>query len=265
LAGGVLTVPNLLRVYNPSLTGYSTGTGGPTSSGAHFNQAVSGAIASDMRAQAVTLHGMMAKDSNFKNTYKLITIFIGGNDLCDACNNWDTYSAANYEIRMRDALDYMLTNFPNTIVNLVPVIDVTELYQLRSGLCTLLHAFECKCGTSDANTRKQVSELQRQYVDAAQRIANDPKYTSDNFTVVLQPFMNKTYVPQINGGPDMSFFALDCFHLSEKGHQAATVQLWNNMMEKIGSKVTFWDGPGDSIHCPKPTDLIWTSRNSVKE
>eukprot|EP01091_Cochliopodium_minus_P004205 TRINITY_DN14101_c0_g1_i1.p1 TRINITY_DN14101_c0_g1~~TRINITY_DN14101_c0_g1_i1.p1 ORF type:complete len:428 (-),score=115.74 TRINITY_DN14101_c0_g1_i1:66-1310(-) len=264
IAGGVLTIPNLIKMYNANVTGFSTGTGGHSSSGAHYNQAVSGAVASDMLSQAITLHSMMVKASNFRTSYKLLTLFIGGNDLCDACNNWDYYSSANYETRLREAVNYISANFPNTILNLVPVIDVSELFQLKSGLCTLLHAFECKCGTADAATRKQVSILQMAYVEAAGRIANDPKYTSDNFTVVLQPFMTKTFVPQLNGAPDMSFFAMDCFHLSEKGHQAATVPLWNNMNEKLGSKEAFWEGPKEKIHCPSPNDFIWTSRNSQK-
>lgn len=29
---------------------------------------------------------------------------------------------------------------------------------------------------------------------------------------------------------DLSYFAPDCFHLSEKGHKAAAEALWNNMV-----------------------------------
>lgn len=31
---------------------------------------------------------------------------------------------------------------------------------------------------------------------------------------------------------DLSYFAPDCFHLSEKGHKAAAEALWNNMVIK---------------------------------
>lgn len=33
-----------------------------------------------------------------------------------------------------------------------------------------------------------------------------------------------------NGKPDLSFFAADCFHFSEKGHAEMAMALWNNMV-----------------------------------
>jgi hypothetical protein len=33
-----------------------------------------------------------------------------------------------------------------------------------------------------------------------------------------------------NGLADFSYFSPDCFHFSQKGHEAAAVELWNNMV-----------------------------------
>lgn len=79
LAKDVLTLPNLLKLFNPNVTGFSTGTGGATTVNSHYNQAVSGAVASDLLDQAKALYSRMASSPNFLTSYKMITIFIGGN------------------------------------------------------------------------------------------------------------------------------------------------------------------------------------------
>jgi len=262
ISGNVLTLANLIKLYNPNVRGFSTGTGGATSANANYNQAVSGAVASDLVNQAMALYNRMRTVNDFATSYKLITIFIGGNDLCAACNDYNTYSTANYIFHIKNVLGYIKQNFNNVIVNLVPAIDVTELSQLTSGLCSLLHAFECSCGTGSQATQDAIKRLQKEYVIAAQQIASAPEWTTDSFAVILQPFMARTFVPKVNGNPDMSFFAMDCFHLSEKGHQAAAVAYWNNIWEKFGKKLDFWEGPREQIDCPTSKDFIWTSKNS---
>ncbi|CAF1549916.1 unnamed protein product, partial [Didymodactylos carnosus] len=56
------------------------------------------------------------------------------------------------------------------------------------------------------------------------------------------------------GTGDFSYFAPDCFHFSQKGHEAAAVELWNNMMEKDGSKTTIWN-LADTLHCPDSVSI----------
>eukprot|EP01091_Cochliopodium_minus_P010711 TRINITY_DN289_c0_g1_i1.p1 TRINITY_DN289_c0_g1~~TRINITY_DN289_c0_g1_i1.p1 ORF type:complete len:418 (-),score=90.17 TRINITY_DN289_c0_g1_i1:46-1272(-) len=257
LSKGILTLPNLIRLYNPSLYGFSTGTGKATTKNAYFNQAVSGATAKDLLGQSMELFKLMRVTPNFQTSYKLITVFIGGNDLCAACTDIWSYMPSSYEYNIRETLTFLKNNFPNTIVNLVPAIDVTELAQLRAGLCDILHYFECDC-YGDLGMKI----LQKAYVEVAKNVSSDPFFTTDTFTVVLQPFMNNTFVPQKNGAPDMDFFAMDCFHLSELGHQAVTVPFWNNIFEKVGEKFDYWEGPREQFHCPSKDDFIWTSRNS---
>ena len=40
-------------------------------------------------------------------------------------------------------------------------------------------------------------------------------------------------VSQSSGLADFSYFAPDCFHFSQKGHEAAAVELWNNMVSGV--------------------------------
>ena len=93
-------------------------------------------------------------------------------------------------------------------------------------------------------------------------IVDDEEFHRDDFTVVLQPFMENIEAPrkvmiivensphviyihshqitkkwflytshlQENGKVDMSYFAIDCFHFRTKGHRVAAAALWNNMV-----------------------------------
>ena len=86
-----------------------------------------------------------------------------------------------------------------------------------------------------------------------QLIASGRYDNDDQFTVVLQPFMERMAPPTLvtywndvnlyslkielnisylkaNGNADYSYFAPDCFHFSVKGHETAAMELWNNMV-----------------------------------
>jgi len=263
---GVLTVPNLIRQYNPNVVGFSVGTGKATTSNAKLNQAVSGAVATDMPAQAATLVNLaksLLTQAQFQQGWKVMTLFVGGNDLCAWCNDNQAYGSVNYYNKVIEALTVIKNNIPRVLVNLVPTIDVTQLYEVSGFTCSLLHSFECSCGTSsNSGTRSAVSQESLLFHDQAEKIQSFFQ-GNDTFTVVTQPFMTLTHLPRLsNGSPDKSYFAPDCFHFSEKAHQAAAVALWNNMNEKVGNKDESWEGPKEQIHCPLPTDLIWTPANS---
>jgi len=79
------TLPNLFRKYNSNLKGFSLGTGSYTSTGANFNVAQPGHTSHEMYAQAQLLVSRIKADKNvnFAEDWKVITFFIGGNDLCN--------------------------------------------------------------------------------------------------------------------------------------------------------------------------------------
>ena len=68
---------------------------------------------------------------DFKNSWKLITFFIGGNDLCKSCKDINKYSPAKYMDNIKNTLDYMKANLPRTFVNLVLTLDVTGILKLN--------------------------------------------------------------------------------------------------------------------------------------
>uniref|UniRef100_A0A8C1W9H7 Si:ch211-214p16.3 n=1 Tax=Cyprinus carpio TaxID=7962 RepID=A0A8C1W9H7_CYPCA len=100
-------------------------------------------------------------------------------------------------------------------------------------------------------------------------LVNSGRYdTHDNFTVVIQPFFRNVFLPVLEDGrPDhLTFFSVDCFHFSERGHAEMAIALWNNMLEPVGSKQNYNNFTYDrsKIHCPtKEHPFIFTQINSV--
>ncbi|XP_027130870.1 phospholipase B1, membrane-associated-like [Larimichthys crocea] len=116
----VTTLPNILKEFNPSVTGFSTGIGNQNTAGAFLNQAVAGAKSGDMVQQVRVLVDKMKTDSriDFHNDWKVITMFIGGNDICDFCTDSIFFSPRNVVDRIRQALDILHSEVPRAIVNL---------------------------------------------------------------------------------------------------------------------------------------------------
>jgi lysophospholipase L1-like esterase len=68
-----------------------------------------------------------SKEIDFKNSWKLITFFIGGNDLCKSCKEEDKYTANNYIDNLKKTLDYLKESLPRAFINLVLTLDVSGL------------------------------------------------------------------------------------------------------------------------------------------
>jgi phospholipase B1 len=264
----VVTLPNIIRQFNSNLYGQSTGTGNRDKPNAVFNVAKAGAISVDMAEQADILVNRMTTAlgaSRFASEWKLVTFFIGGNDLCAFCKDTNVYSAKTYRDNVKRALDILHAKMPRTLVNFVTVLNVAELEDLHEGLvCQNMQLFLCDCAINK-DTREQVRVANIQYQKETNALIDSGIYdTREDFTVVRQPFMEHMQVPTTSSGlPDFSYFAPDCFHFSKKGHEAAAVELWNNMMQKVGQKTTLWN-LADTLTCPASGNgYIYTSKNSA--
>ncbi|XP_035828409.1 phospholipase B1, membrane-associated [Aplysia californica] len=263
------TLANVLRQYNPDLKGFSTGVGGPNSDAAHLNVAVTGDESHELMAQATDLVDKLQSDSSvdFNNDWKVITVFIGGNDLCAACTDEAKYSVEKYKENLQETLDYLHSNVPRAFVNLVEVLNIEIAKDLAEGLvCQAIHGFLCTCATnpSSPEAEQQLVELKNQYQGAARDLASSGRYdTKDDFTVVLQPFYRDTYLPyKPDGTIDYSYFASDCFHHSKKGQEATGGALWNNMVEPVGEKRLNWM-PEEPLECPtEDSPYLYTAKNS---
>ncbi|KAL5463323.1 hypothetical protein EMCRGX_G032215 [Ephydatia muelleri] len=262
----VTTVPNIIKHYSKTLKGFSVSTGAENTADAKFNQAVSGAVSQTLPSQAETLISLIQNDGsiNIALDWKVVTIWIGGNDLCAYCENRTQYSPERYVLNIQQTLDILQTKLPRTFVNLVQILDVTKLAPLSSPWCDLVHSVVCRCATTgSAEDRQVTSEASHMYQAAVQRLIDSGRYdNTDDFTVVLQPFVSGIELPNKDGEPDKSYFAPDCFHFSTKGHKEMAVGLWNNMMEAEGQKTLGWnlDQP---LKCPNMyAPYFYTKKNS---
>ncbi|XP_071159307.1 phospholipase B1, membrane-associated-like [Mytilus edulis] len=265
-----ITLPNMIKRYNPDLKGYATGWGPYWFPNAHLNVAIPGKKASDMPGQARMLVDRLKSEKgvDYQNDWKVITLFIGGNDLCDFCEDREAYSAENYIGYIREALDIFHAEVPRAFVNLVEVLNIGFASTLREGfVCDTIQLFGCRCGSYPDEKEKE--ELQV-FVAAYQKVTRDlvasGRYdTRDDFTVVDQPFFSETEVPtKEDGSTDLSYFSPDCFHLSVKGQEAAAYALWDNMIEPVGQKRISWR-PGVPVECPdEQAPYFYTRKNSPK-
>ncbi|XP_037393614.1 phospholipase B1, membrane-associated-like isoform X2 [Pygocentrus nattereri] len=270
----VTTLPNILREFNPALTGFSVDKGKEGTSQAFLNQAVAGATSVDMLRQAQALVSRMKNDSriDFHSDWKVITLFIGGNDLCDSCQNSLYYSAENFVKRVQEALDYLHSEVPRAVVNLVEPIHIIPLrgmHQDSSLNCpTWLVRILCPCVILPKNGSKELQDLDdlnRAYQRGLVDLVDSGRYdTHSNFTVVLQPLLRDLTLPYTDGRPDRLFFSPDCFHLSQKAHTLMARGLWNNMLEPLGNKTHSQDfTAGLSVKCPSENSpFIQTYENS---
>jgi len=258
-----VTFATILKYFNPSLVGCSTGTGKQNATVANLNLADPGDTSFDMIGQARLLVSRLRSTvADADNKWKLINFFIGGNDLCDACKNAQQ-TPENFVKNIRETLDYLQANLPRTLVNLVYTLDVSGIEILTGTTCRNMQNSFCDCGLS-APYRPTLKALVDAYQKDSKALIDSGRYdNSDLFTVVAHTFMTKMTPPLTSGGAaDYSYFAPDCFHFSVKGHEAAATELWNSMLTPNQRRNDKWT-LGQAIKCPTPLEPhIYTNRNS---
>ena len=256
---GATTLPNLIKHYNPNLQGYSVKTGKEGTANAAYNFAVSGAVASGLLEQATNLVDRIKSDS-LNGKWKVVTLFIGGNDLCAMCEDTNTFSADNFYNNILKAIQ-KLSELDKVFINLVQTMEVTKVTTLAKKCgCKILQGLmeiidKCSC-VNNPITHEYHEEYQEK-INQLEAFARK-ELDRDDFTVVVQPFFGITTMPKDPFG----YFAPDCFHLSQKGLLNAAVALWNNMLEPVGGK-TDELLVDQLIKCPtKSNPYFYTHKNS---
>ncbi|KAM3856764.1 phospholipase B1, membrane-associated [Vipera latastei] len=265
------TLPNILKKFNPGITGFSTGTQKET---AGFNVAVGEATTRNISAQAHELVELMKRSPNlnYKEDWKLVTIFIGVNDLCQHCLDKEAYSVEKYVNHLQEALDILYKELPRAFVNMVEIMELTGLRQIEreESKCVLSGVSLCPCFLNSWDNSSDLQEMEiinRDFQIKSAMLFNSGRYDQrEDFAVVVQPFFRNTFLPlDSEGEPDLSFFAVDCFHFSERGHAEMAVALWNNMLEPVGYKQSYKHFTKErlKLKCPNSEyPYLFTSRNS---
>ncbi|KAK9506832.1 hypothetical protein O3M35_008694 [Rhynocoris fuscipes] len=224
-----LTLPNIIKTFNPRVTGYSFGKAEFLTPPTALNVAFPVSADQDALSQAKSLvHKMkLTPEVDFQNDWKLVTMFFGANDLCSGqCYNKEYFGPRAHAQKLMKALDYLHDNLPRTLVNLVPVLDVSVSVRIRRSLvCRMLHTLFCSCFHRGNNVMAEITRMTREYQQEERNLISSGRYNrKEDFTVVIQPFMTFFNAPRnysegsLKEVIDISYITHDCFHFSQKGH-----------------------------------------------
>nr|XP_020459703.1 phospholipase B1, membrane-associated-like [Monopterus albus]XP_020459704.1 phospholipase B1, membrane-associated-like [Monopterus albus] len=212
------------------------------------------------------------QEVNFDKDWKLVTIFVGGNDLCHYCIDQNNLSPKNYSHNLMLSLDMLYKEIPRLLVNVVAIFQIDALKTVKRNTlgCSLLQRNSCPCVINPDENSPELEEIKRinhEYQVEIQYLISGDRYEGkEDFAVVLQPFLQHFFIPHIGKGEaDPSFFSVDCFHLSERAHAEMAIALWNNMLEPVGRKQAYNNFTYDrsKIRCPSEANpFIFTRINS---
>ncbi|XP_050093192.1 phospholipase B1, membrane-associated-like [Anopheles aquasalis] len=272
----VTTLPNILKVFNPQLVGYSYGDSMPFHWETQFNMAEIGAVSYDIPHMARAMVQRIRRDRrvDWKRDWKMVTIAIGGNDICTFVCMMQQPERLPYKHRLRllKTLRYLRDNMPRTFVNVVSVPSVRKVVMLEDKpfACQSLHHGECSCwigklyNQSDAS-RERWARIQEQYISVEREVAESAEFRGlDEFAVVYQPWSLNVTMKMNGKKVDYSLLSYDCFHMSQKGNAYAGTALWNNLLEPPGKKSLTWRPLMKNFKCPtKESPYLYTYDNSV--
>ncbi|EDW03079.1 GH11044 [Drosophila grimshawi] len=250
-----LTLPNILKLYNPQLYGYATHGLVADRQRSVFNVAEPMLITRDLPYQALVLIERLQSDPkvNMQQHWKLLTINVGMNDICFELCSWDDSDEFLHLQRQQAyrALSMLRDNVPRLMINWVLLPDIHEFLRLLAQFpdkCNL--QLICSCMTR---------LFRPQYLDVVQQLQRMPlelaalsEFRRDDFVIVTHDLLsNLTGIVIRHGAMDMRFFSHDCMHFSQRGHAIASSALWNSMQQKLDlHEVRAWRQPVQHMMCP---------------
>jgi small subunit ribosomal protein S29e/phospholipase B1 len=259
------TVSDFLAFYNPSIQGRAEGNTWPLTKGAWLDGGVSHASVQNVPDQITYLVNQLqttyASTVNFQDDWKLLTLFIGANNLCGACEGRAESKPAYFQAQLQQVLTQIEQQIPRVFVNLVTIFNISGVWDAgqTSWYCEALWEgitnHECYClTTGNKADRDLMDNYGWQYNAISQQLAAQfQAQNNPNFTVVVQPGLSGIQVG-VMGEDYLS--ALDCFHPNLAANEAFTYQIWNNMMTPQGQKSTSPDLNNLKIICPSDQSYI---------
>ena len=203
---------DILRKFNPSLFGQSKGIGASDVwQAAYLNSAIPGAKAVDLPGQALDLVQKLQShpEVDVQNDWKLLNIFIGGNDVCKYCRDPSKNTPDDFAGNISQAIQIIKDHVPRVMVNLVTMLHLEMIRSIDRNefFCQALHVDECHCESDTNFTSPEISKLCVAMQESEKAIETSGKFEADDFTLVTQPFFNEITEPPMK-------VRLLCFKLS---------------------------------------------------
>lgn len=296
------TLPYVLSQYNTSLEGFatkcgyagclpqlpSTGYGKDKEVTNGLNVALTNAHSWQLSPQVAELKKQTQNVSNFDQRWKLLTIMIGANDLCDgsstgfeSCDGNAThakYIVDRYESYVRRTLTDIRDSMKNIIVQVVSLFSISSVHAARgnSWYCWAKKKVlnECNClerpstGGDGKVSSEQLARFDVTNRDLNERLAQ----LTVEFNLQRPDFGVINIVTAKNQAiPDISWLSgLDCFHPSSLAHSAFATGLWNGMFHTdrvpaplSASTPLFCPTSESVIHVPTPASSMPPMANLV--
>ncbi|XP_016914441.2 phospholipase B1, membrane-associated [Apis cerana] len=258
-----LTIPNILKEFNPNLIGYSLGDSLTTNPPSQLNVAEIGAMSRDMPFMAKFLVNRIKNDEriDIEKHWKMIFILIGFNDICtDICVLPSPWSCLeNHKKDLLKTLRILRDNLPRTFVGLIIPTHLREIVETdnstNSIICYAMRAIFCSCLFSlrHKNQREEYFKIMSRWQEIDEEIAKYPEFHTNDFTVIPLPGIKNAKLPRNKDGLSEinKYFSADCFHISQLGNARSANTLWNNLLQPIGKKTNNeWLLPFEKFLCP---------------
>eukprot|EP01132_Coremiostelium_polycephalum_P000560 gene560-705_t len=199
-------------------------------------------------------------NADFNKDWKMISLFIGLNDICDVCNKKPNSKPEYWRERYPQILRTLKNSFPRTIVNSILLPDISYFGSVGKGeSCKVIRDTLSFCECANTEEGKRVMFERRNQLNKIIRESVD-QINSENsqvFGAVVQPALENCHI-------ERKFLSnFDCFHLNEFGGKVAAVGIWNNMMTTDPSKKLSTVNPDSLPICPDDSTYLF-KRTSMK-
>ena len=201
------------------------------------NVAISGALSNQLEQMWNNLQQEWQK-FQCTNRWKLLTIMIGANDICEYCINGFNNTVDTYIFNMEQLLKNIVGQSEKMFINVVSTFDVSLTQDWQHIDCDAIHYLinECPCilgRNRQKNAKEKVGELYKVINHKLIALIKKYKNKKENVEMSLQPILedfkiyNQSYLS-----------SLDCFHPSEFANKVMATILWNNMFLPPEKKMT---------------------------
>ncbi|RCN46032.1 hypothetical protein ANCCAN_07979 [Ancylostoma caninum] len=133
---------------------------------------------------------------NMEHDWKLLNIFIGGNDMCGYCRH-PSYAPNICVQHIKESIQIIYDNVPRVIVSLTTMLHLEVLRQTDKGhtFCVKLHKNECGCENNTTFTDADIAKACIDYANGELALGSSGIFDKDDFTLAVQPFFRDIVDP----------------------------------------------------------------------